>query len=255
MPNNNKFSPKYATILGIKVCSTSIDELLIQIQDKLYKKIQFCILTPNPEIILQAQNEPDLFKALNSAEFSVPDGVGLKLANRSLQIIKGRELMLDLFKMANSQGLKVFFLGTKPEIIKKTLIKIKNEFPNIKAKGNSGPKLDNKANPVSEVDISLQFEIVKEINSFKPDLLFVALGAPKQEIWIDRNIHNLNTIGAMAVGGSLDYYSGFVKPVPPVMEQLNLEWLWRLIQEPQRIGRIFNAVILFPIMVFREKSY
>ncbi|HSX48691.1 MAG TPA: WecB/TagA/CpsF family glycosyltransferase, partial [Candidatus Saccharimonadales bacterium] len=150
-------------------------------------------------------------------------------------------------KIANEEKLKVFILGSRPEVNKKSVEKMSLEYPNLKIKGNSGPELDIKANPVSEVNVNLQSDIVKEINSFKPDLLFVAFGAPKQEIWISRHISKLNVAGAMAIGGTLDYYTGFVRAVPKFMENLGLEWLWRLIQEPTRVGRIFNAVVVFPL--------
>jgi N-acetylglucosaminyldiphosphoundecaprenol N-acetyl-beta-D-mannosaminyltransferase len=246
---NNIKARQYGQILGIKVDSTPKSELLTQVQQKLKKKIQFYIVTPNPEIILQAQSNPDLAHSLNSADFSLPDGEGLKVANKNLNIIKGREFMIDLFKLANSKKLKLYLLGSRPIVIKKAIEKLNKEFPDIKVKGNAGPVLNKNAKTISEVDTNLQIDIVKEINFFKPDLLFVAFGAPKQEIWISKNIKKLNIIGAMVVGGALDYYSGISRPVPEWLINMKLEWLWRLVQEPKRIGRIFNAVVIFPMKV------
>lgn len=252
--NNNKQKFRnQAIILNIGIDSTPKGELLKIISDKLSKKIQFYIVTPNPEIILQAQNDLNLSHSLNSADFSIPDGVGLVVAAKilgqpSLKTIKGRQLMLDLFKIANTKRLKVYIIS-KQKVIDLALEKIKKEYPGIDVKGEKGPWLDKKANPISEVDRDLQFEIVKEINSFKPDLLFVAFGAPKQEIWIEKWLPKLKVTAAMGIGGSLDYYSGYVKPVPKLFEDFRLEWLWRLIQNPKRIGRILNAVIIFPMKV------
>jgi N-acetylglucosaminyldiphosphoundecaprenol N-acetyl-beta-D-mannosaminyltransferase len=242
-------------ILGIKVNSTPKVELLKLVNQRLEKKIPFDIVTPNPEIILQAQSDPELAHSLNSADFSIPDGFGLKIGNPVLQIIKGRQFMLDLFEIANNKKLKIYLLGSTDKVIKKSLVKLKVEYPNLIAKGNSGPWLNNNAVPVSEVDSTLQFEIVKEINSFKPDLLFVAFGAPKQEIWINKYLKDLKVTGAMTVGGALDYYSGFVKPVPTLFTKLNLEWFWRLIQEPARISRVFNALIIFPFKLAIDKIF
>jgi len=254
---NRQKSHNQAIILNIGIDSTPKGGLLKIISDKLSKKIQFYIVTPNPEIILQAQNNPDLSHSLNSADFSIPDGVGLVVAAKilgqpSLKTIKGRQLMLDLFKIANTKKLKVYIIS-KQKVIDIALEKIRKEYPDIDLKGGKGPWLDQKANPVSEVDRDLQFEIVKEINSFKPDLLFVAFGAPKQEIWIEKWLPKLKVTAAMGVGGALDYYSGYVKPVPDLLENLKLEWLWRLIQNPKRIGRIVNAVIIFPMRVILSK--
>lgn len=239
-------------IMNIKVDSTPRDILLTQISEKLTKKVKFSIVTPNPEIILEAQSDSELASSLNSADFSIPDGNGLKIAIKNLQIIKGREFMLDLFNLGNNNKLKVYLLGSTNEVIKKSLVKINKEYKDINAKGNSGPWLDNSANPISEKDINLNNEVIKEINSFNPHLLFVAFGAPKQEKWISKNIDNLKVIGIMAVGGSLDYYSGVVKSVPKLFVNLKLEWLWRLIQEPYRLKRVFNALILFPVKLFLQ---
>src|SRR5258708_22832423 len=210
---------KYVTILGININSTPKWQLLDAVKNNLEKKIQFYIVTPNPEIVIQAQSDPDLTHSLNSATFSLPDGIGLKFADKSLEIIKGRQFMLDLFALANTKKLKVYLLGSTKEVINKSLEKIEKEYPNINAKGNNGPILNNSAEPETEVYINLQFEIVKEINSFKPDLLFVALGAPKQEKWVAKWLPELKVTGAMVIGGSLDYYSGLVSPVPNRSEE------------------------------------
>lgn len=252
-------SPDFGRILGIKVNSTPKVELLKLINERLEKKIHFDIVTPNPEIILQAQSDSKLTHSLNSADFSIPDGFGLTLASlflfkKQLKVIKGREFMIDLFALANLKKLKIYLLADD-ESIEKSINKIKKEFPNIKVQGSSGPMLDKSANPVSKVDVTLQSDIVKEINSFQPDLLFVAFGAPKQEIWMNKWHPKLKVTGIMVVGGALDYYSGFIKPVPNLFTKLNLEWLWRLIQEPTRIKRIFNAVIVFPFKLAIDKLF
>jgi len=232
---DSKIFQKYATILGIKINSRPKVELLNAISLMLKKKIQFYIVTPNPEIILQAQSDPDLTYSLNSANISLADGVGLKIADKNLQIIKGREFMVDLLKWADTQhGIKVYFLGSTPDVNKKAVEKVRKMFPNINVRGNSGPTLDQKAEPVSEVDIKLQSEILDEINNFKPDFLFVAFGAPKQEKWVYKWLPKLKVIGAMAVG-------------------LNLEWLLRLKHEPHRFPRIFSALILFPLKLAFDK--
>lgn len=242
-------SQKFVQILGVRIGSTLKSDLLNLIQGALTKKIQFYIVTPNPEIILEASSDPKLLEILNKATFSIPDGVGLKFVNNSLRIIKGRELMLDLLTLAEKKKLKVYLLGSKPNVNKKSVEKIKREFPHINVKGESGPILNKNGEPASEVNSSLQFEVVKDINNFKPDILFVGFGAPKQEKWIYNNMSSLNAKCLMTIGGSLDYYAGFVKPVPKLLENLGLEWLWRVIQEPTRIARIFKATVVFPLKV------
>lgn len=241
-------------ILGINIVSTTKPRLLLLLEGGLAQKSKIFITTPNPEIILEAQNNPTLKEAINNSDFAIPDGAGLRLADNNLEIIKGRELMLDLLQIANKKALKVYFLGSTKEVITKTINKVGKDFPNLKAKGNSGPMLNKSANPVSERDISLELDVIKEINLFKPDILFVAFGAPKQEIWVSKNLKDLNIKCAMAVGGALDYYSGSVLPVPGIFSKLNLEWLWRLIQDPKRLPRIFNATVIFPLKLILKGS-
>lgn len=113
--------------------------------------------------------------------------------------------------------------------------------------------MDKNAQAITEVDKKIEKDVIDKINKFNPDLLFVAFGNPKQEIWIYDNLLKLNIGGAMAVGGSLRYLAG-LSSLPPVwMEKVGLEWLWRLVTEPFRLPRIWNAVVVFPWKVFLYK--
>lgn len=248
---------KYVTILGVKINSTPKGQLLDEISKKIANKHKFYIVTPNPEIVVEAQKNLELFRSLSLADISLPDGIGITLAVKflegiNLRVVKGRDFMLDLLEIAEKKHLKVYLLGA-PRSLDKSLLKMKKEFPNAKIEGNPGPILDNKANVVPEVNSLRHIDTVEEINKFVPDILFVAFGAPKQEIWIAKNISKLKVSCVMTVGGSLDYYAELTRPVPKWMEKLSIEWLWRLIQEPKRIKRIINAVIIFPFLVFRTK--
>lgn len=248
----------YVKILGIKIDSTPKMELLKLISEKLRNNSKFYVVTPNPEIVLQAQKNKALSDSLNSADFSIPDGFGLVLAAKflrgtSIEVIKGRIFMLNIMEIANEFKLKVYLLGASKFSNGKAVSTLGRMFPNAKMRGESGFYLDNNANPEAEIDSLKQSEVVKEINSYKPDILFVAFGAPKQEIWIRNWLPKLDIGGAMAVGGSFDYLSGIAKLPPVWISSLHIEWFWRLIQEPKRVLRILNALILFPILVIRSK--
>lgn len=244
-----------AQILNIKLDSTSENQVLKLIREKVLQKQKFIVFTPNPEIILSAQSDPDLASILNSADLSIPDGVGLKLAEPSLTIIKGRELMVKLFELGQESNLKIFLLGASSQVNKKSLKLMKTKYPHAKVKGSPGPYLDKNANPISTKDIFLEKEIIIKINEFKPDFLFVAFGTPKEQKWIAKHVQELNASCIMEVGGSLDYFSGATKLPPAVFSKVGLEWLWRLIQEPLRFGRIFNALVLFPLKIIKEKIF
>ena len=94
---------------------------------------------------------------------------------------------------------------------------------------------------------------VQKINKFKPDLLFVGFGAPKQEKWVYQRLAKLNISGTMVIGGTLDQIAGTRLNVPSLINNFGLEWLWRLFTGSQNLERIYNAVIRFPILVYQEK--
>ena len=98
-----------------------------------------------------------------------------------------------------------------------------------------------------------QAQLIIKINTFKPDLLFVSMSTPKQEIWVDIHREELNAIGVFCVGAGLDFYAGTAKAPHRWMEKLEIEWLWRLLTEPKRFKRILNAVVVFPLTLLLNR--
>jgi N-acetylglucosaminyldiphosphoundecaprenol N-acetyl-beta-D-mannosaminyltransferase len=197
-----------------------------------------------------ARRNEKLKNALNGTDFAVPDGVGLRFAIPGLKIIKGRELFSELINVAAKKKWKVFLLGglnDEAEVASRNLQYINH---NLQIRYDKGPKLDQNGEPVTEIDKKLEKDAIDKINKFAPQLLFVAFGNPKQEIWVYEHYSNLNIGGAMAVGGVFRYVAGQVRLPPKWMAGLGLEWLWRGLTEPKRIGRILNATIVFPVKLF-----
>lgn len=244
---------KYGQILRVDLNSTSTSSVLALVGDFISCSVKFSIVTPNPEIILASQKDPQLLCALNAADLAIPDGVGLKLALPGLKIIKGRKLFLSLISLASRKDWRVFLFGgwgKEAEITKQKLEKI---YRNLKIESSPGPVFDNNAKPVRQRDVLIEKDIIARINQFKPHLLFVGLGCPKQEKWIYKWLPKLNVGGAMTVGGTFRYLSGLAPLPPKWLEKAGLEWLWRVICEPKRLGRIFKAVIIFPLKLFTSK--
>lgn len=227
-----KSARNYVNILGVRLDSTSTSSVLNTIGGFLQSKHKFSVFTPNPEILLEASRDINFKKILNLGDINVPDGVGLKIAAPSLNIIKGRQLFLELVALARKKNRKVFFVGGKG---------IKNV--------TTGPLLNKNGEPISEKDRKIEIELVEKINKFKPDLLFVGFGMPKQEKWISKWLPKLEVGGAMAVGGTFDYVFGKAILPPVWIGKAGLEWLWRALHEPKRVLRILNAVIVFPLKV------
>ena len=245
---------KIGQIMGINVISTTAASLLARVEEYISDNDKFYIVTPNPELVLASQSNVELKEALNSADFPVPDGTGLKLAVPGLKIIRGRELFLELVKLANEKKWRVFLLGGLGDEAGVASRKLQITNNKLQIKYDKGPKLKENGESVTEINKKLEKDAIDKINKFSPQLLFVAFGNPKQEIWVHRNLAKLNIGGAMAVGGAFRYVAG-LSPLPPKwMEKCGLEWLWRLITEPKRIGRIFNAVVVFPLRLFLFSS-
>lgn len=245
-------------ILGLALSSTSSDKVLKAIEENFDKNIKFSLVTPNPEIVLVAQHNKRLRVFINQADFSLPDGVGLVWANRFLNGTKitripGRIFFKKLLYLAEQRALKVFLLGASAQVNEQAIHKIQSKYPNIVIEGTAGPKLDKNAKPVTLRNRKSYYDTLNHINKFKPDILFVAFGAPKQELFLADNLNDLQVGGAMVIGGTLDSFVGN-KPEPPKMlSKLGLEWLWRLVYEPKRIGRILKATVVFPALVIKQK--
>lgn len=286
-----KTGPKHGNILGIKITSTHKDTLIKELIRRIEIKDKFYIVTPNPEIVLMATQDWLLKKAIFKSDYSVPDGIGLaqavkyqsldvpknpitkiftmiiqglvvgfmtlkdpKWVMEDLEIIKGRELFFDLLEIANRKYLRVYLLGGENGEQEKTEEILVSKYPNIVFKTDHRfPKYSLKGQPLTKIDRKLHKAVLGSIKMFEPDLVFVALGAPRQEKWIFRNFFRLKATGAMAVGGTFRFVSGQSKLPPAMFVKYNLEWLWRLITEPRRLRRIINAFFVFSWKIFLDK--
>jgi len=288
----NKKVPENGKIMGIAINSSSRRLLLTRVEKLISDSVKFYIVTPNPELILMAQSDGKLKKALNSATLSVADGVGVAMAHKfinlpipqnrilklfvtlfqglkvgmsvffdkkrlmsNFEIIKGRQVFEDLISLSAKKGWRVFLLGglgNEAEIASRKL-QITNT--KLQIRFNKGPMLGNDAESSTESDKKLESKAITQINNFKPELLFVAFGNPKQEVWIHKNLSRLNIGGAMAVGGTFRYIAGVSKLPPRWMAESGLEWLWRLVTEPIRFKRIFNAFPIFPLKIWMSKLH
>ena len=191
------------------------------------------IYTPNPEIVMLAQDNPTLMEALITADLVVPDGIGIIIASKIKNLginqrVAGIDLMDKILQYCGENGKSFFILGGKPEITPLACKKIVDQYKGIKLAGYHHGYFSNDDDE----------KIVEEINSSSPDVLFVCLGAPKQELWINKNKHQLNCQIAMGVGGSVDIYAGTVKRAPVIYQKMGLEWFYRLAKEPWRFKRM-----------------
>lgn len=193
------------------------------------------IYTPNTEIIMKAQEDPTFKQVLNEGDLVIPDGIGVVLASKIHHLglserVPGIELMGLMLEFCNRAGKSIYLFGGAPGIAEMASEKILSTYPNLKIVGIRDGYF-------KEEDV---WSILDDINEKKPDILFVALGAPKQEKWIHQHKKTLNAKVAMGVGGALDVWSGTVKRAPVIYQKLGLEWFYRLLKQPSRIGRMMS---------------
>jgi len=249
-------------ILNVKVNNITFQETIIKIEEFIKTKKPHQICTVNPEFIMAAQKDREFRDVLNNADLSVPDGAGLLWAakylskkslvsSRQPSVIKERvagiDLVWEMAKLAEKKGYILYLLGAGPGVAEQTAITLRTKFPDLKIAGVSEgiPQLEPGRASVLDLD-KYEKKLVTDICKLKTDILLVAYGAPKQDLFIAKYKKELNVPAMMGVGGSFDYISGRIPRAPIWMQKLALEWLYRLINEPKRFNRIITATIRFP---------
>lgn len=237
---------KSAKVLGIDVnifdFNTCVEAITKYIGDK--KSAQ--VVTINPEMFETADKNSDFKELLSSADFVVPDGVGVKLALKLKGInqptIPGVELSQSLIEVCAQKGLGVAFIGTKEDILNDAVSNLKKKYDGLKVvysrNGFFTPEEEN--------------GIITEIANSSPSLVLVALGSPKQEFFIKRAREVLKESVFIGVGGSFDVWAGRIERAPLIFRKLWLEWLYRTIKEPKRFKRIFPTLPLFLFKVIMD---
>ena len=198
-------------------------------------------------MIVKAQKDENFREVLNKGDLNICDGVGLSLAS-GVKRIPGIDFMLETCQIVSEENKSIFLLGSwSDEVIQKTAEKLQTRFSGLKIVGwDKGEKILEKINGHLEYDETKNAEIIKKINNSSANMLFVAFGMGKQEKWISENLPKLISVKiAMGVGGAFDYISGTLPRAPRFLRQIGLEWMYRLIHQPGRICRIFNATIKF----------
>ena len=232
-------------ILGIKASNVTKNEAMEMCRGFLFDGAQHIITTPNPEMAVLALKDVEFASIFDKADLCLPDGVGLILAGKLFAMplkerIAGSDFMIDLAGLAEKVEKSVYLLGASDGVAKKAGEKIKEKYPNLKIVGaESGGDVFN-------LDDVEKQELFQKINSVAPDILFVAFGQVKQEKWIVENIPKLLSVKiAIGIGGAFDFIAGNAKRAPKIIRKIGLEWLWRLVLEPWRAKRIWNATFVF----------
>lgn len=235
-------------ILGFDVCITDQDNLISNLFKDFNNNIQNFIVNINPEIVTKNYKNKELKSIFNSQKYQIPDGIGIicasKLQKGKIKTrITGIDLMHAICKASCDYNSSIFLYGSKEGISEKAKIELEKLYTGIHIVGNcSGYEDENAA--------------IEKINKSKANILFVGLGSPKQEQFIINNMYKLKNIKIfMPVGGSFDVISKSLSRAPNWIIKCNLEWLYRLFQEPKRFFRQLNLIKFIFLNIFRRKKY
>lgn len=235
-------------ILGCLVDQVDMEQAVTQTAYFIKSGKPHQIITVNAEMVYLASQLAQLKEVINQADLVTPDGAGVVWASKHLgqpipERVAGVDLMDKLFTLAEKEGWRVYFFGAAPGIANDAVEKVMIKHPRLQVAGISH----------GFFTMEEEAELIKRIKAAKPQLLLVALGAPKQEYWIAKFKEELDIPVAMGVGGSFDVWAGKVKRAPRWMRRVNLEWLGRLIQEPSRYKRM-SALPRFVLAVLGQKK-
>ena len=240
------------TILGVPIDNVTADEAGKITEDLIKESNKSCkmIFAPNVEIIMMAQKDEEFFNILKESSLSTPDSIGVtigaKLQKKSFkERIPGQSYFRKIIELSNEKGYSIYLLGGMPGIAKKAKENLEKIFPNVNIVGLHHGYFDENE----------EKEVIKEINMLKPNVLFVALGAPKQEKWIKKHRQELKVDVATGQGGTYDYEAGRIKRAPIWIQKIGMEWFWRLLKEPKRIKRqMVLPVYLVKLVLKKDKT-
>lgn len=246
--------PDRVTIAGIDIDRYSFNESVeVILEHVLDRGKPEYVVTPNAQHIVDLQRDKEFQRIYREAFLVVPDGVSLLWAAKFLRDpFRGRVNGTDLFErlaaVAADHRLKIFLMGGRPGAAERAAIVLENRYPGLQVAGTYCPPFGFEKDPAELQRIS------DAIRSAAPDILFVGLGAPKQEKWIEQHYQSLGVPVSLGIGVSFEFVAGMVKRAPKFMQKSGLEWFFRLIVEPRRLWkRYVVGNTLFTLMVLKQR--
>ncbi len=233
-------------ILGVGVDVLTMQEACERIEKFIHEGLPKQVVTADASALVLASRNPEFHNIIQNAELVTADGAGVLWASRKLrnplpERVSGVDLVQELCRLSSQKGYRLFLLGSAPGVAEITAQRLCAKYPGLNIVGTSHGFFTLEEEP----------KIVDQIRNSAPDIVFVGMGMPKQEIFISRHLYEMNAKVAIGVGGSFDVLSGKVKRAPLFLQRLRLEWLWRLILNPRK----WRKAILLPVfvrMVLRE---
>ena len=224
-------------ILGFPVTRLSLSSCLELIESWTNERAARYLVCANPHSLVTARTDPEFVQAILKADLVTPDGFGIIVASRCLggklrNRITGTDIFLGVCqRLDKGRNRSCFLLGTSMENLQAMVRQMSVDFPNLRVAGIYSPPFKD------EFDEADSTAMIEAVNAASPDVLWVAMTAPKQEKWVYNNRHHLHAGFIGPIGAVFDYYSGRVKRAHPWLQRVGLEWLPRFLQEPRRLWR------------------
>jgi len=243
--------PERQSILGIEISSGTQADAIDTIMGWCRDGRKEFVVTPNLDHVLKLETSEPFRAAYRNAQLVLADGWPLvamgKVLGRPVSRITGSDLINPLCAAAAAQGHSVFLFGTTFDALRESARTLAGRYPALNIAGiYSPPRGFDQDN--AEADT-----IVELINSVEPAIILVALGAPRQEIWADTMRDRLACNALVCIGGGLDFISGKVPRAPKLWQKFGIEWLWRAVSEPRRLGlRYLNIILRLPMIMLRQ---
>lgn len=236
-------------ILGVDIDNITIEEAGEITKNLIEKSNKSCkmIVAPNVEFIMTAQKDEEFANILKKADFATPDSIGVMIGGKLQkkpfkQRIPGQAYFRKVLEVGEKEGWSFYLLGGKGDVAKLASENIKKIYPKLNIVGCHEGFFEE----------DLEENVIKEINNLKPNVLFVAMGAPIQEKWIAKHQEELKVDVAAGQGGTFDYEAGKIKRAPVIFQKLGIEWFWRLILQPSRFFRMLVLPVYLLKIIFTK---
>ena len=235
-------------VLGCPITNLSLDDFVSRAEQFISSKTPHYIAMMNVAKLVQMQSDKDLAQSIFAADLIGADGIPLVWASRLLGTplsgrVNGTDLMYKLLEKGNEKGYRIFFFGAKEEVLERVLKAVRAKYPGVRIAGARH----------GYFNATEELAIAHEIGKAQADILFIAFGSPKKELWVKRYFHVMGVPVIHGVGGSFDILAGVVPRAPLWMQKGGLEWLFRLGQEPRRMWRRYLVTnVLFVLLISWE---
>jgi N-acetylglucosaminyldiphosphoundecaprenol N-acetyl-beta-D-mannosaminyltransferase len=239
---------EWVKVLGCPITRLNLDGFVTRMEEFIASRKPHYVAVVNVAKLVKMRSDKELEQSVLTADLIGADGVPVVWVSRLFGTplpgrVNGTDLMYRLLEKANEKGYRIFFFGAKQAVLENVLEVVSREYPGVKIAGSQHGYF------TAEEELA----VVEKIRMAKPDLLFIAFGTPKKELWVKRYLFAMEVPVIHGVGGSFDVLAGRIPRAPIWMQKNGLEWLFRLFQEPGRMWRRYLVTnVIFTALILRE---